>query len=632
MNTNRKSAWIRLFYLSIIINLLAACGGGGGGGTTTSPTPPQPSPANKQPLANITPLTNNITYTSDTIIILTGTASDPEDGTLSANSLIWKSSKDGNLGSGTNISISLSVGAHTITLTATDSKGLTYTDFVTILVQSSKQISINSPPQVTINSPSSGVSFASTDTISLSGSAIDEEDGTINNANLSWTSSIDGNLGNGNNITVTLSPGTHLISLTAIDNDGAENIATIAVSSTSIATSNTAPLANAGQPQSVSLGELVNLNGSQSYDAEGETISYLWSFESIPSGSSATLNDVTIVDPNFIADIAGNYVIKLIVNDGELNSAPVTVLTSTYNFAPIAHAGFDQTVLLGNQVILDGSASSDIELSNLTYRWIFDSKPTNSNATLNDLTISNPTFTPDIAGEYNFSLIVNDGLVDSIADKVKIIAGNVKPVAHINVVRPSNLYIGSTITFDAQASFDANGDNLSYLWTIVSQPQGSSAQLSSNTAMATSLIVDKVGTYQISLVVNDEQLDSTLVISEVFVTNQTTTLSGIGFEGNTSGFTGTWERVSTRSYSGSFALQPPELSMAGTSSAELVLQAKDFTGSDAPLQIKQHPSPQIHSTIQLSLASGYLTTDRSLHAPSDAYLYLLRPLQWHFCH
>ncbi|PCI58582.1 MAG: hypothetical protein COB35_13455, partial [Gammaproteobacteria bacterium] len=570
MNTHRKFYWLKWVYLSFMLSLLTACGGSETA-ATPSPTPaPLPSPANKQPIANITPIASDISYTPTTSVTLSGTASDPEDGTLSDGALVWKSSKDGDLGTGTSISILLSAGAHTIMLTATDSKGLTYTDFVTILVKSSDQISSNSPPQITITSPNSGSSFNATDTVILSGSAIDIEDGTIDSSSLRWSSSIDGDLGSGNDVSVTLSVGTHLISLTAIDSNGAENIATIAISSTSITSNNIPPLANAGQPQSVSLGGLVSLDGSQSFDSDGGTISYLWNFESIPSGSSATLNNATSVTPNFVADLAGDYVVKLTVNDGQMNSAPVTVLASTYNFAPIAHAGFDQTVLLGNQVTLNGSASTDIELSPLTYLWSIDTKPDTSNITLSDLTVSNPTFTPDVQGEYDFSLIVNDGLVDSITDQVKIIAGNVKPVAHIEVIRPSNLYVGSIITFDGQASFDANGDSLSYLWTIVAKPNGSIAQLSSDSAIAPTLIADKVGSYQVSLVVSDNEFAGNLVSADVFVANQTTTLAGIGFETDIDGFTGTWERVTTKFHSGSFALQPPELTIGGTSSAELV--------------------------------------------------------------
>ena len=50
------------------------------------------------------------------------------------------------------------------------------------------------------------------------------EDGVLSGSSLVWNSSVDGLLGNGNSISVQLSPGTHTISLTATDSDGATGI------------------------------------------------------------------------------------------------------------------------------------------------------------------------------------------------------------------------------------------------------------------------------------------------------------------------------------------------------------------------------------------------------------------------
>ncbi|MDF1550305.1 MAG: leucine-rich repeat protein, partial [Bacteroidales bacterium] len=88
------------------------------------------------------------------------------------------------------------------------------------------------------------------------------------------------------------------------------------------------------------------------------------------------------------------------------------------NQAPIANAGTDRTVTAGSLVILDGIDSSDPEMSSLTYRW---TAPTG--ITLNDSTVSNPTFTaPEVKNDssYTFSLVVNDGTDDSPADQVVI--------------------------------------------------------------------------------------------------------------------------------------------------------------------------------------------------------------------
>jgi len=88
---------------------------------------------------------------------------------------------------------------------------------------------------------------------------------------------------------------------------------------------NDPPTADAGPDQPINTGDLVNLDGSASSDPNGDPLTYSWSFSSKPAGSTATLSDSTIVDPTFTADIAGDYVVQLVVNDGEADSAPDTV-------------------------------------------------------------------------------------------------------------------------------------------------------------------------------------------------------------------------------------------------------------------------------------------------------------------
>ena len=68
---------------------------------------------------------------------------------------------------------------------------------------------------------------------------------------------------------------------------------------------NTIPVANAGVTQNVTTGSLVTLDGSASRDANNESLTYLWQFISVPSGSLAALSSPTSVKPTFTADVAG---------------------------------------------------------------------------------------------------------------------------------------------------------------------------------------------------------------------------------------------------------------------------------------------------------------------------------------
>ncbi len=101
-----------------------------------------------------------------------------------------------------------------------------------------------------------------------------------------------------------------------------------------------------------------------------------------------------------------------------------TVLKVAYkelpNTAPIANAGQDQQTYTGNTIQLDGSNSSDEDGDSLSYSWSITSTPIGSNAQLVNANALMPSVTPDMEGTYVFSLIVNDGTNDSVADEVVV--------------------------------------------------------------------------------------------------------------------------------------------------------------------------------------------------------------------
>jgi chitodextrinase len=128
------------------------------------------------------------------------------------------------------------------------------------------------------------------------------------------------------------------------------------------------PVADAGEDISVYEFETAYLDGSGSYDPDGQMLSYFWE---APEGIE--LDDATSVNPSFVAPEVTEdteFVFTLMVSDGEyedIDEVIVTVLN--FNHPPVADAGEDQIVNEGDFVQLDGSLSFDEDNDALTYIW-----------------------------------------------------------------------------------------------------------------------------------------------------------------------------------------------------------------------------------------------------------------------
>jgi RHS repeat-associated protein/uncharacterized repeat protein (TIGR01451 family) len=286
-----------------------------------------------------------------------------------------------------------------------------------------------------------------------------------------------------------------------------QNRTSTASSNSAACASNHPPVANAGPAQTVFVGTTVQLDGSGSTDADGDPLTYRWSFVSVPADSGATLTGATTVHPTFVVDKPGSYTVQLIVNDGKVDSTPATVVISTQNSPPVANAGPNQTVQTHATVQLDGSGSSDVDGDPLTYAWSFVSVPSGSAAALSNPTAVNPTFVTDKKGSYVVQLVVNDAHVNSAPAQVTISDVNSQPVA--NAGPNQTVATRTLVTLDGSGSTDVDGDPLTYTWAILSAPAGSTAALSDTHAVKPSFTVDVIGNYVIQLIVNDGTVNST---------------------------------------------------------------------------------------------------------------------------
>ncbi len=286
-------------------------------------------------------------------------------------------------------------------------------------------------------------------------------------------------------------PGTYTLSVTVFDAVATSDPDFVVVTVTS---NNLAPLADCGADLSGVVGDRVNLDGSGSSDPDGGTLEYSWGLSDGPDCSglgSTDLFNADSVSPTFVPDCEGVYTVSLVVSDGEEWSDPAVCIVSVVdgNQAPTADAGQggDLGACAENPLELSGWGSYDIDEDSLTYQWSVVAVPPKSaagDAQFDDATSAAPTFTWDVEGTYTFQLQVSDGEIWSAPDVVSYtiqeIGENETPVANAGDAQTvdveadceSSSYVWScgdcpsaTIELDGSASYDLDGDHLTYGWT-----------------------------------------------------------------------------------------------------------------------------------------------------------------------
>jgi len=286
--------------------------------------------------------------------------------------------------------------------------------------------------------------------------------------------------------------------------------------STGQGTTNTAPVANAGSAQAITLPlSAVTLTGSGTGTNGAAISSYSWTKTSGPSGGTIS---VPLLNTTLVTGLVqGTYVFTLTVTDnhGLTNSASVTITVNpvvTANQTPISNAGPDVAISLpANSVTLDAGASSDPDGKIVQCYWKKVSGP--SAFTIADPLAVNTTFSNLSQGVYIMELQVKDDK-GALAYSSKTITvnpapgapsgqpGNQPPVsnagANVVITLPTN-----SATLDAGASSDPDGKIVQYYWKKVSGP--ATGAIADPLAVNTTLSSLVQGTYIIELQAKDDK-------------------------------------------------------------------------------------------------------------------------------
>ncbi len=324
--------------------------------------------------------------------------------------------------------------------------------------------------------------------------------------------------------------GTYLIGLIVSDGEDDSTQDTVSIV---VMAENVAPNAIAGFGGTLKAGESIALDGSQSIDPDNgpQALTFSWMFESIPPLSG--IGDTFIADTQlaeFTPDVVGDYGVLLSVSDGELSdSAQLTIAVSNNPcLSPMASAGSDQTIELGLLVDLDGVGSTSIvDCATVEYRWSLIGVPSGSGllpTSIDNDTSLDARFIPDVAGTYVAQLQVTSGGLTDTDTLMITVTENEVPVANAGGAQLVDL--GVTVDLDGTGSDDPDSgpDSLTYEWSVISAPIGSTAAVGNADNATASFIPDRVGDYQLQLSVFDGadiDVDTALItVNEVVLVQQ----------------------------------------------------------------------------------------------------------------
>ena len=191
-----------------------------------------------------------------------------------------------------------------------------------------------------------------------------------------------------------------------------------------LAQSGQSPSAVLQAPQTVAFGAPLTLNGSQSFDPDGQITRYVWT-KLTGSGGAMPLNQAFgTLEPTYLVPqpsgrplAIGRHRFQLVVNDNAGNSSQPDAFEVIVvdNIAPTAVLDAPRTVAVGAAVQLSGARSTDVGGAITQYVWTHlegdgGSMPINQSfvTTTNTFVVPQTAGNPLAVGRHRFRLVVTD--------------------------------------------------------------------------------------------------------------------------------------------------------------------------------------------------------------------------------
>ncbi|EWY41845.1 hypothetical protein N825_24365 [Skermanella stibiiresistens SB22] len=273
-------------------------------------------------------------------------------------------------------------------------------------------------------------------------------------------------------------PGRHVVTLTVEDDTPAPcNSGTARV----LVQVNAPPVAVAGTDARLSVGEVLRLDGGSSYDIDGGITDYAWDFGDGTKAAGRTVEHAF--------EKPGTYRVGLEVRDdaGVANSVGRAALRVVVNDPPVAAAGPDRRVAVGEVIAFDASGSVDRDGVLIDHAWDFGDGAKGDGPRV--------TYAYRNPGTYRVGLVVTDESRTSTntgEDDLTVVV-NAPPVADAG---PDQLVTASEVHFDGGGSSDPDGVVARYDWDF--------GDGSTGTGRTPSHVYRKVGAYVVRLTVTDD--------------------------------------------------------------------------------------------------------------------------------
>ncbi len=271
--------------------------------------------------------------------------------------------------------------------------------------------------------------------------------------------------------------------------------------------SNTAPTADAGSDDSITLPSNATLDGTVSDDGLPETpgsVTTTWTKQSGPG--TVTFGDASAVDTTAGFSEDGVYVLKLEASDGSLSDDD-TVQITVDHVAPTANAGSDDEITLPANATLDGTVSDDgfpLSPGSVTTTWTKQSGP--GTVTFDDASVVDTTAGFSEAGTYVLRLTADDGDKTHYDDvTITVNAQNVAPTADAG--SNDSITLPNYATLDGTVSDDGLPNPPATVTTTWSKDSGpGNVTFGDSSAVDTTAGFSENGVYVLQLTADDGTL------------------------------------------------------------------------------------------------------------------------------